>query len=130
MKFEKTLKTEEMQEAVEAMEKELERVGITPEMTVRFRLSFEEMLILLQEQAGEGRAFTVNTRSKGGELLVTLSVDGGEMDPFAAGSPLLERFVGELDFRPVWEYRGRTNTILFRFTLYNSTKRNYFHFTM
>ena len=125
MKLDKTLTIAEMQDAVESMEKELERVGITPEMRVRFRLTFEEMLIIFQEMAGEGKPFFVKTRIKKGEFLVRLSYDGEESDPFAAGSPLLERFAGELDFRPEWGYNGKTNTVLFRFTLYNSARRNY-----
>ena len=125
MKLEKKLITEEMQATVEGMEKELERVGITPEMQVRFRLTFEEMLIILQEQAGEGTTFRVKSKTKKGDFFVSLYVDGKELDPFAAESPLLERFVGELDFRPVWSYNGKTNTVLFKFTLYNSARRNY-----
>ena len=125
MKIEKTLTPDQIQAAVEGMEKELERVGITPEMQVRFRLSFEEILIIMYELLGDGTPFCVTSRTEKGEFLVTLSVDGEETDPFAAESPILDRVAGTLDFRPVWEYRRKTNIVLFRFTLYNAARKNY-----
>ena len=125
MKIEKTLTPDQIQAAVEGMEKELERVGITPEMQVRFRLSFEEILIIMYELLGDGTPFCVASRTEKGEFLVTLSVDGEETDPFTAESPILDRVAGTLDFRPVWEYRGKTNIVLFRFTLYNAARKNY-----
>ena len=125
MKLEKSMKADEMQAAVESMEKELERVGITPEMRVRFRLSFEEILIIFQEMAGEQKRFSVKSKKKGGDYIVVLSVDGEEMNPFQMDSPLLERFIEELDHKPVWNYKKHTNQIVFRLVLYNSTGRNY-----
>ena len=125
MKLEKKLITTDMQATVETMERELERIGIAPEQRLRFRLSFEEILIILQEMAGDGTAFCIKSKTKKGDFLVSLCVDGESTDPFSAGSPLLDRFIEELDYPPVWEYRGKTNTILFRFTLYNSSRRNY-----
>lgn len=125
MKIKKILKPEDMQYVSDCSEKELERLGIDPDMRTCFRLAFDEMLLIMKEAAKDERFFSVTTKRKRGEVYVTLSVDGESMDPFSYDSSILEQVVAKLDHRPTWEYTKHTNKIVFQLTLYNSSLKNY-----
>ena len=125
MKIRGLLGKKEMEDAIAETTLELERAGVISQMSMPFRLTFEEILILYLETTGEGTPFIVETRKRKGRFHVVLSVDGKEADPFGMESPLLTKLVDVLEEKPVWEYRHNTNTVTFSFTLYNSPYRNY-----
>ncbi len=125
MKMTGVLTGKDIEDAISASVLELERAGIDPDMRLRFRLSFEEILILFKEAAGGESRFTAKTKKSKGDFLVILSVAGEKADPFQMESPLLGQLIGNMDNKPGWEYLNGENVVTFRFTLYNSPRRNY-----
>ncbi|MCR5301378.1 MAG: ABC transporter ATP-binding protein/permease [Lachnospiraceae bacterium] len=125
MKISTKLGRKEIEKAVAQLSPELEKAGVARDKSLLLRLSLEEILILYLEASQEGVPFKVKTRKRKGNLDIILTVDGKAADPFGMESPFLGHFIERMEEKPVWEYRDNTNTITFRFNLYNSTYRNY-----
>ena len=125
MKIKKRLMPEDMHYAVAAAKRELERAGIARKDRICFGLSLEEVLLIMKESLGEGTGYSLVVKKKGSEIYVTLTVAGKEKDPFSDESIILEKVVPQLDHNPVWEYKKKKNRVVFQFTLYNSSKKNY-----
>lgn len=125
MKLQGKLGTGDVEDAVAETTRELERAGVIPNMRLLFRLSFEEILILFLQEAGEGTPFSVKTKKKGGNINIILTVRAKEADPLSMDSPILNRVLDGMDNRPVWNYQDGNNTVTFCFPLYNTTRFNY-----
>ena len=125
MEYNKCLNGNDISEVIRLSDLELERLGISPEIRARYRLSIEEFLILYKEQLGEGNPFALSLRRRRGKVFVTISVPGKETDPFKMDSPMLDRTLEGIEKRPEYSYSNNRNEVKFTFFLYNSTMRNY-----
>ncbi len=125
MKFTGCLSPEKITEAIESAASELEREGVAPESTLRFRLSLEEVLLFYREKLGEGAPLSLNCLKRHGDLNVNVYVEGAEANPFASENPLHDYVLDGLDDQPVWSRDGQRNRVRYLFQLANSPRKNY-----
>ncbi len=120
-----TLSPQSINHTGDAARFELERAGIEGKLCTSCRLAMEEILLIYQERFGEDARFSVRFQKRNGDLKVRLLVEGEEFDPFLQGSPILNRLLGQFGNVPEWRYEKQKNRILFVFTLYNTTRKNF-----
>ena len=125
MKLKGSLSPEEIASAIEKTALELEREGVAADQRLRFRLSLEEVLLYYRQKLGDSAPFSLNCRKRHGDLEVTLTVPGEACNPLSEENPLQDRILEGLGQLPVWSRQEQANRILYSFSLYNSTWKNY-----
>ncbi|MCR5665494.1 MAG: ABC transporter ATP-binding protein/permease, partial [Eubacterium sp.] len=125
MKLKGSLNSNDINNFVIRSERELERMGIASEQCLRFKLAFEEILIMYREISGEDTPCLIKIRKGGGNLYINLFVNGEKSNPYKLDSPLLDRVTEGFEIRPEWKYENNTNIIEFLFIIHNSPGRNF-----
>lgn len=125
MKHHGILTNQEIAKAIEIAGTELERAGIEDKICLVYRFALEEILLIYQEQIGEGVPFTIRQWKQNGDLKTRLTVVGKSMDPFADNSLVLTMLRERARNTPAsWQYKRGQNRVDFVFTLNNTTWKN------